>query len=242
MIATAVFALAAVLSAAAPNAVTGEVSFRERMALPPGAVLVVSLDRLGKDSLHENLSEVSLRLEGQQPPIAYSLPYLARSIKSGEQYGVRAAILVEGRRWFESPRATMVIANGKRTANLVLTRARQDGPKLDGAWELVALEGQKVTLEGRRPSLVFDSERKQAGGYTGVNTFGGSFTWSPPHVQIDPGPMTKMAGPPERMELENDYIRVLPMVNRLTIEEGMLILWRGEREMARFRRSQETGR
>jgi heat shock protein HslJ len=47
--------------------------------------------------------------------------------------------------------------------------------------------------------------------------------------------MTLMAGPPAQMRLEQEFVEALAKTNRLTIEEGELILWRGEKELLRFR-------
>ncbi len=215
--------------------VTGTVAYRERMALPPTAELVVSLDEFREGS-HINLTEVRTLLGGKQVPIQFKLPYLKNSVKPNAQYGVRARILVDGTAIFESTQAEMVITNGKTSVEMMLRQPTPlGGWKIeDRTWGLVMLEGQTVVVSGRRPTLRFSTKDNQIAGFSGVNGFGGTFELKAPQLQIDPGAMTMMAGSPEQMQIEQQFLRVLPLVNRVRVESGDLVLLRGEKALARF--------
>jgi heat shock protein HslJ len=54
-------------------------------------------------------------------------------------------------------------------------------------------------------------------------------------MQIDPGGMTKMAGEESQMRLESQFVGLLEKVNRAAVEEGELVLSRGEKDLLRFR-------
>ncbi len=227
------FALA--ISLAVPQSVTGNVFIRERIALPTSAEVRVALDRFDAQG-QTNLSEVSLKLNGRQSPIPYILPYLSAPNARGTEYAVRAEIWVDGKRSFQSGSSVKVIANNRFKADLTLTAVPQEPLfKLnDVSWQLWSLEGRSIEAQ-QRPTLVFQADGSIAG-YGGVNRFGG--TYKQGHgIQIDPGAMTLMAGPEPQMRLEADLVRLLPLVNRFTIEEGQLHLWRGEREIAMFRKA-----
>jgi len=95
-------------------------------------------------------------------------------------------------------------------------------------WRLTVLErdGKPIALppgSGATLKLATDgrlSGRAPINGYFGAATLGkdGSLAWS--------GPMgsTQMAGPPERMEAEHAYFRILQEATRWRVEQGELIL------------------
>lgn len=219
------------LATLAPQTVTGTVSYRERIALPKDAVLTVAVDHFDKDG-QRNLSELTMPLGNQQVPVPFTMSWLS---VSGGRTGVRAQITVDGKVMFHSDRHTMVGSSVKKLS-LVLSKAEvYPQPGLTGqTWELASLGAEAVTLEGRKPTLEFASGKIR--GYSGVNQFGGDYESSPGLIQIDPGAMTLMAGEPARMELETQFLAVLPRANRWAIFEGELVLMRGEKELARFRK------
>lgn len=237
------YAFAALLPMAAPKAgpvaplpeVRGTVTHRERIALPPNAVLTVSLDRFHRDA-HENLTELRIRLDGKQVPVGFRLPYSTGSLRQGAIYGVRAEIRAGDRILFESPRHAMVIANGRRQADLVLVRAVPAPSILEVDWELFWMDGAAVTQE-RPPTLRFDTKEGRLGGSTGVNRFGGNYKWSAPSLQVRLGAMTKMASTPERMAVESTFIRLLGQVSRVELFEGELTLFQGDAPRLRFRKA-----
>lgn len=218
-----------------PQSVTGSVSIRERIALSSAAEVRVALDRFDSKG-QTNVSEVVLKLNGAQSPIPYILPYLSSSADRGAEFAVRAEIWIEGKRRFQSGPSVQVIANNRFKADLMLTAVPLEPlfKLTDISWQLWTLEGRPVEDVQRRPTLVFQSDGKIAG-FGGVNRFGGSYLLNQ-GIQIDPGAMTLMAGPEPLMRIEGDFVRLLPLANRFTIEEGQLHLWRGEREIAMFRK------
>jgi putative lipoprotein len=220
--------------------VTGTVGLRERTALPTDAVLEVRLDRF-VGSEQTTVSELKMRLAGRQAPFRFALTYVRPPRRPGERFGLTALVSSGGRRLLESPSATMVVTNGRTRAHLVLVRAAAGAPweVVGPTWELMALDGQRLEAE-RKPTLTLEKGGRFAS-FAGVNRLSGAWRRTPPWAQIDPGPMTLMAGPPEAMELERRFVEALGRANRLTIEEGELVLWRGEKELARFRALPSAG-
>ncbi|MCW5940016.1 MAG: YbaY family lipoprotein [Fimbriimonadaceae bacterium] len=219
--------------------VSGSVTYRERMALPPDAVMVVRLDRY-VGSEQTTVSELTMKLGGKQVPVRFTMPYLRPPRKTGEKFGLTAVISAGGQRMFESPSATMVVTNGKTSAELRLVRATAGAmwPLEGPTWELMAMDGKRTEAE-RKPTITFEKGGR-FGSFAGVNRLSGIWSRTAPWAQIDPGPMTLMAGPPELMQLEQQYVKALELTNRLTIEEGELVLWRGENELMRFKRTAAT--
>jgi uncharacterized lipoprotein YbaY len=215
--------------------ISGTVAYRERIALSGRTELVVDLDRFTKDGTQTNLSRVRLQLGTKQVPIPFVIPYLPESIKAGDTYGVRAEIFVNGTLRWQSDAHSMVIANKKTNANLTVNRVPADAYTtiLNREWTLVWLEGKSVPATSK---ITLNLQGKdQLTARSGVNSIRGTFAYAAPTIQLDPGPMTLMAGSPEAMERERRYVQVLFQTNRATLEEGQLVLSRGENTLAIFR-------
>lgn len=198
------------------------------------AEVVVSLDRF-VGSNQTQISQVRIRTNGRQVPIRFVLPYIRPAAAAGERYGLRAEILVDGQLRWESPRHSMVITNGVRTATMTVVGVRPDPNMtiMGKEWKMFEFQGTAVPV-ANRITIRFDNNGRM-GGFTGVNNFGGTFVYKAPMIQIDPGPMTLRAGSPEQMDLERRYMDALPTINRAVWYEGELLLQRGEKVIARFR-------
>ncbi len=106
-----------------------------------------------------------------------------------------------------------------------------------GEWSLVAIDNNTLS-SGGRPTLIFESDGR-CWGSTGVNSFN-SFAdferladgWLP----LGPAAVTRMAGPPEAMALENLFLGKLESVSSFRIEGNLLRLFAGEAEAVRFER------
>ncbi|MDX2065070.1 MAG: YbaY family lipoprotein [Fimbriimonadaceae bacterium] len=228
--------------ASLPMTVTVDVSYVSRVALTASAVVTVSLDRF--DSTGQvNLSSVTLRPQGQQVPFRVMLPYTKAAMRAGATYGVRAEISDGGRTRFETARHGMVISNGamKVSLRLVAAAAPTAFAWKGIEWELLAIDGKAVELDGKRPTILFETALPRFRAYTAVNSLSGQYSVSGGSAQLDPGPMTLMAGSDERMRLENRIVDHLRMTNRLGVMEGELVLMRGKKELLRYRKKPAMG-
>jgi putative lipoprotein len=234
MMTSALIFSAIALTPADLGSVSGTVAYRERMALPAEAEVAVFLDEFTKDGQHHNVASVAMKVGSQQVPISFSLPYQASALAKGSTIGVRAEIRTSKGVLFVSPRAETVVSNGKSKADLMLVRSRAPHAPLDNVnWELFAIGNDPLNWSERRPTLKFVNGQLQ--GFSGVNRFSGTYRTQSSTMQIDPGAMTRMAGTPERMEVEARLTTQLPLVTRFGIFEGELVLFRGDKELFRFR-------
>lgn len=121
---TSVLLSAAVASAQTENAqVTGSVTFRERVALPPDAVIDVQLsDASVADIAGQTVAEVLINAEGRQVPVPFTLTYDPAKIDPSHRYSVRATIRSgDGMLMFSSTQAYPVLTHGAPSkTNLVL--------------------------------------------------------------------------------------------------------------------------
>jgi putative lipoprotein len=80
-------------SAAIEGVLAGTVSYRERMALPPGATVEVRLEDVSiADAPATVIAAQTIATEGRQVPIPFELHYTADRIEPNRRYGVRATI------------------------------------------------------------------------------------------------------------------------------------------------------
>jgi len=111
-------------AAVATLQVSGSVSYRERIALPPDAEIVVQLQDVSRmDAPAVVLAEQRIRAEGRQVPFVYALPVDPARIDARMRYTVSARILRGGQLLFINDTAHPVLTQGAgRTADLVLVR------------------------------------------------------------------------------------------------------------------------
>ena len=98
-------------------------------------------------------------------------------------------------------------------------------------WTLRSLAGGDVTPPP--PTLSFE-EPGRAGGNAGVNRFGGDAAIEGSAIRLGPFMATRMAGPPDRMELERRYLAALADTNRWSIVDGRLELLGSDGLLATF--------
>ncbi|MGH6906006.1 MAG: YbaY family lipoprotein, partial [Geminicoccaceae bacterium] len=129
------------LEASAAGAVeavlSGTVTYRERVALPPGAVVEIKLlDVSRMDVAAEVMAETAIRPE-HQVPIPFELAYDPDRIDQRRRYSVQARILVDGRLWFISAQANPVLTGGHPDRVDVLVQRVSSGavPPDLGAYE-----------------------------------------------------------------------------------------------------------
>ncbi len=108
--------------APAMEQVTGTVTYRERIALPPTAVVRVQLADVSRmDAMADVVDEQVIRADGRQVPISFELSYDPAKIVAAHSYAVLARIEVDGQLRFISDRRYSVITQGAPNhAELVL--------------------------------------------------------------------------------------------------------------------------
>ncbi|EOI6455717.1 YbaY family lipoprotein [Yersinia enterocolitica] len=116
---------AGITTAAAPiaqPAVQGTVNIRERIALPPDAVVTVTLsDASLADAPTRVIAQKAIRTEGKQAPFTFTLPFNPAEIQPNARIIVSAAITHNGQLMFITDTIQEVINNGTGTqANLLL--------------------------------------------------------------------------------------------------------------------------
>lgn len=105
---------------AQPN-VSGTVWIRQRIALPPDAVLTVTLsDASVADAPSKVLAQRAVRTEGKQSPFTFVLPFNPADIQPNARILLSAAVMVDGKMAFITETVKPVINGGGTKQELVL--------------------------------------------------------------------------------------------------------------------------
>jgi heat shock protein HslJ len=116
---------------------------------------------------------------------------------------------------------------------LPLTAAELEG----SAWTLTELGGKAFAAPagGRgAPTLQFDSAKKSANGFSGVNRYFGGYEKDGDKLKFGALGSTRMAGPPEAMQAESAFHAMLASVSQWQIADGTLALLSEGKVVARF--------
>lgn len=108
-----------------PN-VSGTVWIRQKVALPPDAVLTVTLsDASLADAPSKVLSQKVTRTEGKQAPFSFVLPFNPADIQPNARILLSAAVTVNDKLVFITDTVQQVINNGGTKADLTLVPVQQ---------------------------------------------------------------------------------------------------------------------
>ena len=211
-------------------AIRGSAAYRERMALPPGAVLQVELLDISRaDAPAERLAMARFPIE-HQVPIDFALPYDPARIQPGHGYAVRGVIEVEGRVAFRTDTIHQVLTRGAgeevalRLVRATEAAAPEAAPTLVGPEWVAEDIGGRGVVDRARTSLTFTADGKVSGS-GGCNRIAGSYTLVGETIAFGQMISTMMACAPPIGEQEQRFMRVLGQARRWRITpEGKLEL------------------
>jgi putative lipoprotein len=208
---------------AEPGAVTGTAAYRERIAMPPGAKLVVELLDVSKADVKSVLIAKTEMTGIGQVPVPFTISYDASKIDARMRYQIAARIDVGGQTMFRTTQAYPVL-NGEGGAGLALLLQRTGGrnPLAGGAWTLVSMGG-KPSLAGVTATLSFSADGRVTG-KGGCNNYFSRAEFDGPKLTLAPAGSTMMACTGAKMEQESAYLKALGTVKAWRREGAKLVL------------------
>jgi len=219
--------------------VRGSVAYRERMALPPDAVVEVKLSDVSRqDASAPVIAETTVRPEGRQVPLSFELRYDPKKIEPNRSYALRATIRSAGRMIFTTDTAYPVITQGNPTeVDLWLVRvsdraeeatsgsaAAPSPSELWGtAWRLEDLGGAGV-LDRVQATLEFP-EAGRAAGSGSCNRFFGAVQISGESITFGSLGSTQMACTEAVGTQEGKYLKALRDAERFGLDGPALLIY-----------------
>ncbi|HMI30754.1 MAG TPA: YbaY family lipoprotein, partial [Candidatus Limnocylindrales bacterium] len=194
------------------NKVIGTATYRERIALTPGAVFEATLEEASRgDAPATVIARARVKRPGQVP-IDFELRYDSRRVEPREQYVVRASIIERGRVLFTGSQSYRVRTRGQsRSVTVLMRRTPGDhggpgggGPRGDyqdqltnTRWRLVRIGNRDVVLPERQREPWIELERRtgRVTGSGGCNRVSGSYESGRGTLQFGPLISTQMACP-----------------------------------------------
>lgn len=230
-------ALPATPALAAPRSLRGTVSFRERMALPPGAIVEVKLlDISLADAPSRTIAET--RVSGRRIPAPWTLRFDSRRIDPRHSYALQARITHRGQLLFITTERHSVFTGGPDNTDIWVQRvAGQEPPPAPaaspiGSWRLASLGGTE-TPSSIGTTLVIAADGKVSG-RGGCNGFGGNATIQGRVIRFSRMASTMMACAPGAMAQEQRFLKTLERVHRWSIQRQsgrLALLDRGSRPL-----------
>lgn len=229
-----VFAIAAGLlpwaAQAADVTVSGSVFYRERMALPDDATLLVQLVDTTQTPA-AMVGETSVHPAGQVP-IAFSLTVDSARLTPGKAHGLMARIEVGGSAWFANDTPAPVdLKNPTVPISVLLMRVAEKSPpegsteagSIEGtSWRLSSLGGEDADA-GITSTLTFDDDGNVSGN-GGCNRFGGPATFDGAKLKFGDLFSSMMACEEPKMKQEAAFLAALEKTASYTVEDGTLTL------------------
>jgi putative lipoprotein len=233
--------LGATPMAASAETVTGTAAYRERIALPPDAVLEVSLEDVSRADAPADLIGRATVDPAGQVPIPFSISYDPARIVTGHRYSVRARITRQGELLFTSTSSYPVLTDGAPSEVAVALQKVGRPPVPDRAlgetyWKLTRLGETPVQAAAnqREASLVVHPGKGQVSGSGGCNRFSGSCNVDGSALTFGNLASTRMACA-EGMDQESAFLAALGKVRSWRVSGDRLeLLDAGGVSLARF--------
>ncbi|MGB3815986.1 MAG: YbaY family lipoprotein [Shinella sp.] len=212
-LAAAFFPMAAM---AETRTLSGNVIYRERIALPPSASVEVKLVDISlADAPAKVLAEVTLTPQGQVP-IPYTLEYRAGDIQPRHSYAVQARVTVDGRLMFINTTRHEVFTGGTDQTDILVQRVTSSAELPTGSWLAEDIGGGGVI--DRLQTVLELAEDGAVSGTGGCNRMSGRATISGENIAFGPIAATNMACTPAAMDQEAKFFAALGEVKTWRID------------------------
>ncbi|MBZ9941470.1 YbaY family lipoprotein [Mesorhizobium sp. BR1-1-13] len=223
------------LSVAAEKAMKGEVTYRERIALPPNAVLSVQLADVSlADAPAKIVGEQKLTPAGQVP-ISFTVKFDPSRIQRRMTYALQARITVGDRLLFISDERHQVdpLTDAPQTIMLKMVTPSPEptASVLDQLWLLDYVHGVAITAQ----ATFRVSEAGKAGGNGPCNSYFATANLNGQKIAISDIGSTYKACAPEVMAEEKALFEALAKAASYKVDAGKLTIADGNgREILRF--------
>ncbi len=206
--------------------VTGQIGYRERIALLPGSVATVTLSDVSRqDVAAPVIAETEFAIRGV--PTAFELTAAQDSLEPGHRYALRATIRDKNGtlRWTTDTAHMIDPARTHTDLGLVtLTKVAAAQPALNaGEWLVEDINGRGV-IDFLQTTLTFD-DAGQISGNAGCNRYSGSYELRGNRLQLGPLAVTRKACLPAVADQEQAFLETFAASLSVEFDEtGALIL------------------
>jgi putative lipoprotein len=228
----------------ATQVLRGSVVYRQRIALPPDAVVRVTIeDVTHADAAVKTIGEEDIPGKGHQIPVKFEVKYNPADIDPAHRYNLRAKITSEGRLMFTSTNSYPVLTQGAPANNVTVELEQVSSqygqvpstesashPPLNGTqWKLTELNGKapgsdSQGVETPPASITLDESAHRVSGTGGCNRIMGPYEVDGRSLHFKSTATTMMACAGEVMEQERGFLEALAATRTYRIHGSTLQL------------------
>ena len=214
------------------------VLYRERLTLPPGSSVTVTLS----DVSRMDVKAVEISSTSQQittgPPYLLTLTYDPDKITDNHRYSLKARIENSGKLLFISTHAIDPFRTAPRPIEIVTQKVASLSAEpaaaslLNTRWLLSVARGTEITVKegAERPFILMLEAQNQVQGFGGCNIFRGSFSRQGSSLEF-PQVAATMKMCVENMEQEQLFFSILGATTSYEISGEELHLFDAEKEL-----------
>jgi putative lipoprotein len=221
------------------STVTGTVTYRQRIALPPDAVVRLVIEDVSlAGAPAKSIAEEQVPTNGKQVPIPFDVKYDPAVLNPSHRYQIRATITSGGELLFTSATSYPVLTQGapEKHIGILVQQAPPEPPGAKPAapltgthWTLTQLNGETVKPGSGRSEawieLAADTQRLAGSG--GCNRLMGSYELDGSTLRFRQVASTMMACPGDVMPGEQALLKALSATTSFRIR-GSTLLLRGD--------------
>ena len=182
--------------------ITGELTYRQRIALPPQAVAFVEVRTQGADVAAPPVAQTSIDLAGRQVPVAFSIELPRAHLENGTAYQLGGGVRVDGQTNWRviEPVSIETSAEDFDAGMLMMTQQQNEEQQaietlgkeaLSGEWHIVKVGDDMIGTDAKA-TLNFAAD-----GFSGrlCNSFRGDYTVDGTTISFGQTAATLMACP-----------------------------------------------
>ena len=210
---------------------TGSVTYRERVALPPDAIVEVWIvDATPGMMIQAIVAQTTISTEGRQVPIRFELRYPRERVLPDHNYIVKAVIKSQREMLFASDDGLPVITHGHpsevtlRLHHVGAAPTAGAGGLWGTAWRLEDLAGAGV-LDRVQATLEFPETGKVAGNASCNRCFGSAQISGPTTIRFGALGTTRMACAEAVGNQEAKYLRALEGAEGFALQGDTLLVY-----------------
>jgi putative lipoprotein len=234
--------------------VGGYVAYRQRITMPPEAVLSVRIDEIAQpDAPPVLVSEVRSPIGTRKTPIPFSMKIVSTSINPRSSYVLSGSITVNGELRLATTRSYPVLSpDAPSLINMLLDKAQPKTPQaitnmsafeaktpLFGTlWKLVELYGsdsKKFPNQKKDVTMTLTSDGSRFSGFGGCNSLSGSYSHQSASLRFTLTSTPDKTCDESIMDHERQVVKMLEVTTNYRIEVRQLTLIGGDDQIvARF--------
>ncbi len=217
--------------------INGEVWYRERIAVPEHAKLIITLEDVARQDVASDVIATEILVLDKQQPWAFNLDYDADKLTEKGNYVLRARIEVDGQLKFINTTRIPAFYNTDKPVRILVSSVAEKSVKVvtaalqDTYWKLDTFNSKviKTAAKQKQVHLVLHAQESKVSGFSGCNKFLGQYTVDANASELKFSPLisTKMACTNQEFN-ENGFLSALSKATNYKVNGQQLNIFNAD--------------